>query len=343
MLAWSAAALLALVAQTPAPPDAPLEMLVLPPKPEEGVKTDVAMQIWKSVVAEVDKAKATLGVSVRLQGEAKAALAGPAREQAWECRGEVPCLVELGNTLGASLLVAGSVDKAGVGFLVIDVRSGKKVVGAKSSKKLEKAGWQRQSKAAVKGVLSGVEQWRKAPPKPEAPPEVPMDPSVAEIRIATTELTGVRELTIDGLPIPFAGDSGVVWSGIPGRHVVVATRTDGTRAVHELTLEGGKSTAVVLVFVEPPTAPPEPARGTGAPPPSPVARGDEPPSEPAPALVAAPPPAADDEESATSQWWFWVAMGAALAAGGTTAAVLAGGIKGSVETDSGRGTITGTY
>ena len=95
--------LLALGAQ--APPvgaEAAPEMVILPPKPEDGAKPDVAMQIWKATVLEVEKAKAALGVSVRLQGEAKAALAGPARDQAWECKGEIPCLVELGHTLGAA-------------------------------------------------------------------------------------------------------------------------------------------------------------------------------------------------------------------------------------------------
>lgn len=336
MLACTSA-LLALVAQAPAAPPAVAaepapEMVILPPKPEDGAKPDVAMQIWKATVVEVEKAKATLGISVRLQGEAKAALAGPARDQAWECKGEIPCLVELGHTLGAALVVAGSIDKEGVGFLVIDVKNGKKVVGAKSSKKLEKAGWQRQSKAAIKGVLSGVEQWRKNPPKTEPAP-VAVDPNTAEIRIAAGELAGTQELTIDGLPIPLTSPDGVVWSGTPGRHVVIATRADGTRAIHELTLEGGRALSLVLVFVEPPKAPPAAS-------PAPYS----PPARDTPALVAAPPPPEDDGgDSATSQWWFWVAIGAAVAAGGTTVAVLAGGIKGGVSSDSGRGSITGTY
>lgn len=332
MLALPAAALLALAAQTPAAPaaDAAPELIVLPPKPDEGIKADVAMQIYKTVVAEVEKSKAKLGVSTKLQADAKAALSGPARDQAWECRGEIPCLVELGNTLGAALLIAGSVDKTGVGFLVIEVKSSKKVVGAKSSKKLEKAGWQRQSKAAVGGALGGLEKWRAAP-KAEPAPELVLDPNTSELRIAAAELTGARELTIDGLPIPINGGGDITWSGAPGRHVVVATKADGTRAIHELTLEGGKSVPLVLVYVEPPTAP-----TASPPPPSP---------QPEPELVAAPPPPPADEgdDDVSSKWWFWVSLGAALAAGGTTAAVLAGGVKGGVETDSGRGTIKGRY
>ena len=325
--------LLALVAQAPpVSAEAAPEMVILPPKPEDGAKPDVAMQIWKATVLEVEKAKTSLGVSVRLQGEAKAALAGPARDQAWECKGEIPCLVELGHTLGAALVVAGSIDKEGVGFLVVDVKNAKKVVGAKSSKKLEKAGWQRQSKAAIKGVLAGFEQWRKAPPKAEPPP-VALDPATAELRLSASELAGTQELTIDGLPIPLTSPDGVVWSGTPGRHVVIATRADGTRAIHELTLEGGRSLPLVLVFVEPPKTP-----ATASPAPY-VA-----PARTTPDLVAAPPPPEEDDgESPTSSWWFWVAMGAAVAAGGTTVAVLAGGIKGGVSSDSGRGSITGTY
>lgn len=334
MLACTPALLALVVAQAPAPApvaaEAAPEMIVLPPKPEDGAKPDVAMQIWKATVVEVEKAKGSLGVSVRLQGEAKAALAGPARDQAWECKGEIPCLVELGHTLGAALVVAGSIDKEGVGFLVIDVKNAKKVVGAKSSKKLEKAGWQRQSKAAIKGVLAGVETWRTAPPKTD-PPAVALDPNTAELRVSASELAGTQELTIDGLPIPLTSPDGVVWSGTPGRHVVIATRADGTRAIHELTLEGGRSLPLVLVFVEPPKTP--------AASPSPYVA----PARTTPELVAAPPPPEDDGESPTSAWWFWVALGAAVAAGGTTVAVLAGGIKGGVSSDSGRGSITGTY
>lgn len=348
MLATPAALLLVLAAQAPAPSASPApdpaaagalpEMIVLPPKPEEGIKNDVAMQIYKAAVAEADKAKTGLGMSTRLQTEAKTALAGPAREQGWECKGEIPCLAELGSTLGASFVIAGSVSKSSVSFLVVDVKKVEKTVGVRSHRKLDKAGWQRQSKAAIKGVLEQFDKKLKAPPAaPEPPPVVALDPNVAEVRIAPGELTDVRELSFDGLPLPFTIDAGVAWSGVPGRHVVVATRQDGTRAVHELTLEGGTSLPLVLVFVEPPLAP-----AAGTPPPARVV-SDDPPRDDGALVARAPPPASEDDDGATSKWWFWVGLGAAVAAGGATAAVLAGGIKGGVATDSGRGTITGEY
>jgi len=327
MLLSTWAALLVLAA----PPE-PIELVVLPPEPQGGIKPDVAMQIWKSVVAEVDRSKNALGVSVKLQNDAKAALAGPARDQAWECKGELACLVDLGTTMGAGLILAGSVDKDSVSFLVVDVKAQRRMLGAKSTKKLERAGWRKQSDVAIKGVLQGLEKLRKAPPvEAPPPPEAKIDPSVAEIKIAASELADTKELTIDGLPIPKTGDGAVAWSGVPGRHVVVAVKNDGQRAVHELTLDGGKSLSLILAFGAPPTAPSSPP---------PAVRNDPPP----PALVAsAPPPRDDDDDRNSSPLWVWLAVGGAVVAGGTTAALLALGTKGGPSTDSATGSITGTY
>lgn len=299
----------------------PPEMVVLPPQPL-AAKPNIAADVFKAVLGEVEKQKDTLGVSAKLQKDAKAAIGGPAKEQAWECANDPACLSQLGTTLGADYLITGVIDKDSVAFLIVDVKNQKKIVGARSSKKMAKAGPKKQAEAAFRGALSGFEQWSK---NPKGPPPVTegaeISPTLAELRISAAELENVTEVSLDGVPLPKKDDGSIAWSGPPGsRHVLLAVRRDGVKSSQDVMPEAGAPVDIKLVFIEP--APP--------PPPPPLVAKAEP----------LPPP---ESKPATSKWWFWVGIGGAVLVGGATAALLVGGNKGGPTVGSANGSIEGTY
>jgi hypothetical protein len=294
------------------------ELVVLPPQPVD-MKPDVATQLWKETTKQIAKEQKTLEISMTVHEEAQDALTGPARDQAWECQSKADCLADLGATLGADLLIAGTVDKESVTLMLVDVRARKKIFAARSSKKLAEEGWKRQSQAVIKGVIKAFSDWRKAPPPP-APAVVESDDG--EIRIPQSELIDVKEVAVDGKAAEPNADGEVRWLGAPGRHVITAQRTDGARASREVDLPPKGVVDVDLEFIAPP-----------------------PPTPPPPALVAPTPPPAEDEgrKEVTSEWWFWTSLGAAVALGGTTAVLLLGGAKGGPEIAGSVGSISGTY
>lgn len=303
-----------------AAPAAP-ELIIVPPQ-VSGVKPQISNEVWRAISKQIAKEKKTLGVSLSVQNEAKDALAGPARDQAWECAGKPECLADLGATLGAELLITGTVEADNVSLVLIDVKAAKKAVGARSSKKLAAAGWKRQSSAAIRGLIRGFEDWKKAPPPPAADageiPDVPQ-PETGELRIAKSELEGVLEVTVDGATVRPGPEGTISWVGPPGAHTLTALRADGARTSQTVELEPKAQVDVTLAFA---AAPPPPV------------------SEPPPELMAA---RDEDDEDVTGQWWFWTSLGAAAAIGGTTAVLLLGGLKGGPEIGANSGSITGSY
>lgn len=92
----------------------------------------------------------------------------------------------------------------------------------------------KQAEAAFRGALSGFEQWSK---NPKGPPPVTegaeISETLAELRIAATELTNVTEVSLDGTVLPRKDDGSIAWSGPPGRHVLVAVRRDGVKSAQD--------------------------------------------------------------------------------------------------------------
>ena len=304
-----------------AAPAAP-ELIIVPPQ-VTGLKPQVSNEVWRAISKQITKQKNALGVSLSVQAEVKDALAGPAKDQAWECAGKPECLADLGATLGADLLIAGTVEADNVSLVLIDVRAAKKAVGARSSKKLAAAGWKRQSSAAIRGLIRGFEDWKKTPPPPATDaaeiPDVPQ-PETGELRIARAQLEGVLEVTIDGATVRPGPEGTISWVGPPGPHTVTALRADGARTTETVELQAKGVADVALTFD---TAPPPAV------------------SDPGPTLVMAPEDEEDDD--VTGQWWFWTSLGAAAAIGGTTAVLLLGGLKGGPEIGANAGSITGSY
>jgi hypothetical protein len=310
----------------------PPELVVIAPE-VVGLKPAAGADAWKVALAETEKRKGALGVSTALQKNAKAALAGPARDQAAECKGASPCLAELGSTLGARFVVFGTVEKDAVTWIIVDAATQKRVLGAKSGKRFASQGAKKQAEAAIRRAYEVFLEWRQGKhTEPEAGgvamspagPEQTLRAGEAGIRVAAVELVGVERVEIDGreVPLAVAPDGPLFWVGAPGRHEVVATKRDRARARHDVVLEAGRVVDLVLVFLE--TAPP-------------------PPPPPPPPIVVATQPPPPEREGVTGKWWFWAAAGAAVVAGGTAAAVLVGGAKGGPQVGSSVGTITGSY
>lgn len=314
-------ALLLTIAAQPLP-----ELIILPPQPVE-VKAEVATQVWKDVGKQIAKEKKSLGISLNVHNEAKDALAGPARDRAAECASKPECLADVGATFGADLLITGTVDKESVALVLIDVKAAKKLVGARSSKKLAAAGLKRQTQAAVKGLVRGYQDWKKTgattpAPQAETMPDPPQS-EAGEIRISSAELEGVGEVMIDGATVKPGPDGNILWVGPAGSHQVVAVKLDGTKAVHPVDVAPKGSVEVDLIFADA-MAPPPP--------------------EPMVAAVTPPPEEPSGGEDVTGEWWFWTSLGAAVAVGGTTAVLLLGGTKGGPELGGGGiGAISGTY
>jgi hypothetical protein len=309
--------------------------LVTLPLSEEGVKPPAGLDAWKVITQEL-KRSAKLGMSMALQKKQHDFLIGPAREQARDCGTNVECLAEIGVALKADVLVAGSVDDSGVSLIAIDVKSSKRIGGARSNRKLAKAALKRKARSAARVLIEVI--GRSVPavaaktPEPRSPPPPPVEsapapppaepeapaPAVAEgeIHIPKEQLSSVSEVKIDGEILLFGGDGSMTWKGAPGSHSLVAVRADGSRITKDVMVDPAKRTEVVLEF-------PVAAVPTESPPPA--------------------PPEPEPEENVLTTWWFWTSIGAAVAAGATTAALLAGGAKGGPDIQGETGTIRGSY
>lgn len=335
--AW---ALLLILGAPPSPGST--ELIVLPPKPGKGIKSGAALAVWKGMMKQLDPTASAQGLSLSAHKEAESAIAGPAKDQAWECALEAGCLADLGATLGGGFLIAGEIEKDHVNLVLIEVKSRKKIVAARSSQKLAKSGTSRQAEAAVRGILKGYGAWSTgqrpqagATPSPPAPAY-----ATSELTLRRDVLAGVIEVSIDEAIIQPGEDGAIRWIGPPGKHEITAVRADGARAEHTVTLQAGVPLDLRLDFRAP-----APAAST----PSPRAVAPPPPAEPPPPIattappIAAPGPARSDRAPVSSQWWFWTSVGAAIAVGGATAALLLGGAKGGPSIDASTGEIIGSY
>jgi len=142
------------------------ELVVLPPLPEGSVDEQSAIEAWSAITSELKRQKGALGVSLELQIEAHDALVGPGKEQAWECKGKRRCLTDLGGTFGADLLVTGSITNKRVILVLFDVARGRKLTGAKSSRRLSKRSPTRRGKAAARGLAKAYERLLAKKAKP---------------------------------------------------------------------------------------------------------------------------------------------------------------------------------
>jgi hypothetical protein len=334
--------------------------LVVLPLEAEGVKAQLGLDAWKTVVAEVAKAKAKLKVGVALQKELHDMLLGPAREQARDCGANLDCLRDIGRALDVSQLIAGKVTKDEVSLVALDVLGGQKLGSAKSPANMAKAKVEQKSRAAAQALISAIVKGKKGekpvvaeaakePPRaqekePEkelgepAPAEVAQggddlkeDPAASpapapgmndgQIHVAKEQLAGIAEITVDGTPVSPGADGSITWVGSSGSHTLAFRRGDGSRETREVVVDPGRTAEVSI------------------PPPSiqPTA------SNAATNATSVDTPRAREEDSVTGKWWFWTAVATAVLAGGATTVVLAGGLKGGPSVPSGEGAISGTY
>ncbi|MCC7386294.1 MAG: hypothetical protein IT384_30905 [Deltaproteobacteria bacterium] len=342
--AW---ALLLIMGAPPSP--GPIELIVLPPRPGKGIKSGAALAVWKGMTKQLGPSAGAQGLSLSAHQEAESAIAGPAKDQAWECALDAGCLADLGATLGGGFLIAGEIAKDHVNLVLIEVRSKKKIVAARSSQKLAKSGPSRQAEAAVRGILKGYGSWSAGQRAQAGATPSPPGPAYAtsELTLRRDVLAAVIEVSIDEAIIQPGEDGAIRWIGPPGKHEITAVRADGARAEHTVTLEAGVAFDLRLDF-----RPPAPAASTSSPrsvaarppteAPPPIASTAPPIASTAPP-IAAPGPARSDRAPISSQWWFWTSVGAAIAVGGATAALLLGGAKGGPSIDASTGEIIGSY
>lgn len=362
-LALSVAVLLSAQSEEP--------QLVVLPLEAEGVKPQLGLDAWKTVVQEIAKAKTKLHVGVSFQKELHDMLLGPAREQARDCGSNVDCLREIGRALDVSQLIAGKVGKDDVSLVAFDVATGAKLGSAKSPAGLGKAKVEAKAKAAAQALIGQMAAAGKkkgtavasAPketpretkePAPAVQPatasnsassasadrggELKQDPkqdriveptpapvlsstvSTSFIRVAREQLTGVREVTIDGAVITPLSDGSILHRVAPGSHTLTLSRNDGSKESRDLFVQSGQTAEAVF-------GPPSIAQNAS--------------NSNATRVDAA--PRASDDEDVTSTWWFWTAIATAVLAGGATTVVLAGGLKGGPSIPDNFGTVSGMY
>ena len=355
------------------------ELVVLPPAPR-GVDEQQAIEAWAAAADEFKRAKEALGVSLDLQTEAHDALLGPAKEQAWDCGTDNRCLTELGGTLGADLLITGTISKKTVSLVMLDVALGRKLTGAKSSRKLSKRSATRRAKAAAKGLVKAYTRLRgRSAPSGELtqakkagrarrarqskavkrrPPKKAATGDTAEAKVddapQTTETTkpeggsGAAPGTAANEPDPVPPPSRM---GIDG---VIVISADQLREVTSLTVDGGPVTRAAdgsVAWVGSPGSHRIVALRADGSRASMEVVVDPRVRVPVTLAFSAPPPLIPatfeeppKQESVFEKWWFWAGVGAALVAGGVTGAVLVGGEKGgpSVDGDGFGDSLTGS-
>src|SRR5262245_29989926 len=151
--------------------------LVVLPLEAEGVKPQLGLDAWKTVVAEVAKAKAKLHVGVTFQKELHDMLLGPAREQARDCGSNVDCLREIGRALDVAQLIAGKVTKDEVSLVAFDVSTGAKLGTAKSPPTVAKAKVESKAKAAAQTLIAVMAAKKAGKQAPVAPVQATKEPA----------------------------------------------------------------------------------------------------------------------------------------------------------------------
>jgi hypothetical protein len=310
------------------------ELVILPPSPE-GVDEKVAIEAWNAITDQFDRDKAKLGVSMALQKDAHGAILGPGKTKAWACGTNTNCLCELGATLGADVLVSGSVDAGKVALIMLDVNGKKRISGAKSSSKLARRDAGKKAKAAAKGLVKAftrskpklVARARPADPPPDAAaavataepaePEPELEGINGMIRVSADRAKDASTMTIDGVPATKRKDGSYYWIGAPGTHSVSGTRADGARFSKEVLVDPRQVIDLEFEWEKDTT----------------------------PAFVGNFEDFEEDEgpKSPLQTWWFWTSVGVAVVAGGVTSAALLGGSKGGPSLPGNFGAISGTY
>lgn len=346
--------------------------LVLVPMVTLGTSASEGMEAWTLVKDALRQSRSRLKVSVALQKKRHDFIVGPAREQAKDCAGNVDCLKEIGDALGADILVTGQVTPKAVSLIAVEVGTGRVVGEAETPNELSKAPLGSRASAAARLLVAAmVGEPRSSGPSASGPSSaVPgggggpsaMRPS-GDPQPASSAggLKGFDDgPASDSPPEPPRADTTSSPSSEPPPPMSRAEAMKGTLQISASNLSGVKRVAVdgtELSFSGDGSI-----SWRGAP-------GDhrlvaekvggerlsrniflEPGSTTNvvlqwPSLTAAPPPPAQQDSggSVITKWWFWTSIGAAVAAGTTTAVLLAGGDKGGPALSGETGTIEGSY
>ena len=331
------------------------ELVVLPPAPE-GVSEKAAMNAWSVITSQIKAKRKKLKVKFGLQKEAHDALLGPGRKQAWDCGANTRCLTDLGGTLGADLLVTGSITKKRVALIILDVAKGKKLTGVKSSKKLAKANHKRRAKAAGRGIVKAYLRYLKRAKKKkkakadklakadtakkntkgggdaaELPDDTKKDAMADKAQPAPDEPTptgfnGMIRIKADQMVdvVKVTVDGTPLPRRADGSAIWIGS--PGTHAVNATRKDGSRASSEVLV---------DPQKIIDvkldfSQPPPPVFTGGFPEDE-------------EEEVDPLKKWWFWAGIGAAVLVGGVTSLALIGGDKGGPSIAGDFGSISGTY
>ena len=141
-----------LIAKTPR-----LEIMAVPPATKD-VAASRALSAWKTVSRELKRAKKRLKMSTKLQRQRHDFLLGPAREQAGDCGEDIGCLVEIGSTLGADILITGRLDRDALTLVAIDVQARERIASVSSSEALASKGPKRKAKNATRRLIADLLQ-----------------------------------------------------------------------------------------------------------------------------------------------------------------------------------------
>lgn len=345
------------------------EMVVFPPQPE-GLDQKRAIEVWSVITAQLKEDRAKLGVSFKVQQEAHDVLLGQGREQAWECGLNARCLSDIGGTLGASVVVAGTISESAVSLVVIEVADKKKVTGAKSSPKLAQQASARQALAAAKGLVAaylkvkskgaksvlageaegGAEAAGEAalaekPSKPEKPAKgsKPEKPAKGGKGAATAKVEPPP-------PEPEAPPPDQAGSSIDGMIRIARTQLENVTSV---SVDGAALVArddgTMIWIGSPGTHTVRARRSDGAT----YSKDIEVEPRSTTDLVlefssASVTPAfaatyEEEEKPITKKWWFWTSVGGAVVAGGVLSLIFIGGSKGGPSISGELGSVSGTY
>ncbi|MBK8012432.1 MAG: hypothetical protein IPK13_13865 [Deltaproteobacteria bacterium] len=146
----------------------------------------------------------------------------------------------------------------------------------------------------------------------------------AMLILSAESVRNVSTVSIDGAPVPFSGDGGVLWQGLPGEHRLELTLVDGRTVTENLILSPNEERRMALNLSAALTQPSTPADNASR-------------------AATATTPARRDEGSVVSTWWFWTVVGVVAAAGTTSAILLATQQSGGPTLPEPLGSIRGTY
>lgn len=359
----------------------PPEVIAVPPAVEGRPARD-SLAAWKTIKTELTRAKKRMGVSTKLQRKRRHFLVGPVRERARDCGFNVPCLVEVGATLGADILVAGLVEASQVTLVAIDVGAGRQIAEAASSRSQAQTSTKRKARMAARALFRALgkrDQIAAADPASPAPAA-----DVLSERIDDDDPPAVAAAPVDSDAGPFGAertpespssfdvDQPGVGSSNPTDEVrplsptegrleiprdqlvrVTAVRVDGEPvafssdgAIRWTGPAGDHSLVAVRLDGERlrrnVVVEPGSTRRIVLEFPS---RSSPSASAASPSVTSAPPPRPMEEsnDSVTGTWWFWTSVGAAVLVGAGTATALAVGSQGGPRFSGGTGTIQGSY